>query len=154
MSTYIYSPEYGLPNVMVFKPLSMHDWSRLDDPIDFVQETYLQAEPQIHHVSVFPHALHPWSGAYMNARTGERLPRQAVTAVRTQNAIRAGHQPPFPERMDPLARELGFEDWDDLDANLAPLVPIDIRYLTEFLGVFTDPDVWKQLRPMLYTYWA
>jgi hypothetical protein len=37
---------------------------------------------------------------------------------------------------------------------VVPKVPEEIRDLAEFGQLFTHAGVWRQLRPVLYTYWS
>ena len=148
--------EYGLPEVLLLQPLSMlGEWSRYDDSIDYAQETYLRGdEAQQNRVEPITHCvaagLYPWSGTYMDDRTGERLGDMVMHWIRVTNSLKGD---PGTE-MDLLARAAGFADHADALAHCAPLVPEEIRDLATFAGLFTDDTVWRQLRPVLYTYWS
>jgi hypothetical protein len=158
----IYRSEYGLPNVLLLKPLSMRDWYRAVDAIDYIEETYLRpgnAEPQMNHVEVLEHGIYPFSAAYMDKRTGERLPHEIMWWIRAQSSTReaaaAGEEPPLTsEHLDHLARALKFENAAEANENVRPVVPEEIRDLAEFGELFTSPDVVLQLRPLLYVYWS
>lgn len=139
-----YSPEYGLPNVLCFQPVSCRDWRRYDDIIDWMVESYLQADAQTNRVDVFRHGIYPWSGSYMDARTGEPLPSEVMYWVRTREAGESQ------EILRTLAEGANF----DPEADVQPSIPEPIRDLLTFAEVFSEPEVMFQLRPMLYTYWS
>lgn len=148
-----YSPEYGLPNVLALQPLAMTNWARHDDSIDYVQETWLrpQRKRQLNHVEEIPGCLYPWEGAYMDAQTGERLPQDILEWVRLRN------DRPFPRReegLEVLAQHFGFADHAEATARVVPVIPEEVRDLLEFSQLFSDDKAWRQLRPLLYTYWS
>lgn len=142
--------EFGLPNVIVFTPPSMPDWRRYDDPIDWVEETYPlgDQEAQANDARQFPHGFYPYSGSYMDTRTGEDLDQNIMYWVRGVSA-NADEQ-----ELDGLAQVAGFATHREAAAYVAPIVPDDVRRLVKFLKVFNSPDGWRELRPTLYTYWS
>lgn len=149
---FAYQGEYGMPNVLVLKPLSMNDWSRFDDAIDYMAETHLYSsltDPQANRIDSFGlHGLYPWSSIYMDARTGDRLQDGILW-------VRLFWDPPPPDGAKlAVAKHLGFENVEEAEANITPVVPVEVRDVAEFAGLFTSDDVWLQLKPMLYTYWA
>lgn len=151
--------EYRLGNVIAVQPLAAADWRRHDDMIDWVEETYrANGEPQRNWVDVLPHGIYPWSGSYMDARDGRHLPHEVMTLVRVVSHAREKGTDPVEladRALDArLWEELGFEDVEQAVENTVPLVPDEVRLLCEFVGLFTDGDAWKQLRPLLYTWWS
>jgi hypothetical protein len=145
-----YNPEFGLGNVLVLQPLAMHDWTRYDDPIDWVEESYLSDPPQANRAQVLRYGLYPYMAQYMDSRTGERLPNdQTMTWVRS---LTSDFYDLYDQ--DEMARGLGFDDHAQALELIAPNVPAEIRDIARFCELFTIDDVWKQLRPMLYVYWA
>ena len=143
--------EYGMKNVLVLKPICCDDWYRYDDSIDYVEETYKWSsdkDAQSNHVRVLKYGLYPWSGTFMNAKEGERV-REGIDFI---HAKRPNLRPFY--NVDELAQKLGFENEADADLNLVPLVPYEIRSLAEYGNLFTNDEVWRQLRPMIYTYWS
>lgn len=148
-----YQPEYGLANVLALQPLACADWKRYDDPIDYMTETFI-AEPAgengINHVEVFAHGIHPFNASYMDARTG--------LLIKDLQPIEVGWVLRDDERYEPMTADvisrLGFSDRAEFLQNVVPKVPQEIRDIAEFTGLFTHDHVWRQLRPLLYTYWA
>lgn len=149
---FIHQREYGLPSVVLLKPLSFEDWRRYDDAIDYVEETYLRPdeERQINWVKELPHGIYPYSGIYMDRRTGERLKDPLETLWR-----RRYFSPNVTdETREDIAMAMGCATFEEADKTFGPLVPVEIRDLVEWGELFTDDTVWRQLRPMLYTYWS
>jgi hypothetical protein len=152
----IWNGEFGLPNVLVVQPLAMHDWDRYDDPIDYVEETWVQGRGitgDFRHVEpIGLHTLYPFE-AFMDADTGEKLGDKVYYWVRAVNDNRV--QDLSVEERDTLAQHFaGFETHDEALRRVVPVVPTEVRAITEYLGVFTSGDVWRQLRPVLYVYWS
>jgi hypothetical protein len=163
---FTYQPEFGLPEVLMLTPFSRPDWRRSDDTIDYLTESYQLPgegirEPamkdQPDHVAVLPNAPYPFNGMFMDKRTGERLSK-SLDWVRIWNSL--GRHRIFEEgseqrrMLDLLAQAAGLAGHDEAAEVVVPLVPDEIRDLAEFGQMFTGPDVWLQLRPLLYTFWG
>lgn len=154
--TFAWQGEFGLPNVLVLTPLTMKDWRRYDDGIDYAVETYLwerDEDQQTNRVDHFGHGLYPWNGLHMDARTGVRIDSNLAMAwVRTHWP---NNKPDETKKLqDGLALAMGFEDRHEAERCVVPWVPEEIQDLARFGELFTDENVWTQLRPMLYTYWS
>jgi hypothetical protein len=154
-----YNPEFGMPTVLVLTPLGKPDWSRYDDDMDYTMETYLRPrKAQTNHVEVLPHPPFPFNGFYMDNRTGERLNDRVMWWIRARSNFdslpRAGRAAAL-EGLDLLAAECTpYADHEEASRYVIPQVPEEIRDLAEYGELFTEPDVWLQLRPVLYTYWG
>lgn len=149
----VYEHEYGLPEVLVIRPVTKDDWSRFDDDIDYMTETYpWSADSQKNRVQVFDHPPFPFNGFYMDKRDGRKLPDAVFPWWQLQNGTRDRE---FREQAaDLFAREMGFAGHAEAAENVVPQVPEEIRDLAEFGQLFTHAGTWRQLRPLLYTYWA
>lgn len=149
----VYEHEYGLPEMLVLRPVTKDDWYRFDDDIDHMTETYpWREDSQTNRVQVFEHPPFPFNGFYMDKRDGRKLPDAVFPWWQLQNGTRNRE---FREQAaDLFAREMGFAGHAEAVENVAPQVPEEIRDLAEFGRLFTGPDVWLQLRPLLYTWWA
>lgn len=148
---YAWSPEGELPDVLVFQPLSMPDWSRYDDVIDAIIEGLAAGdEPFGDHLEQLKHNIYPWSGSYMDTVSGERLDDKVMPWVRSCNDTKIYTDGDREE----YAQALGYKDHAEALQRVAPLVPDEIRDLVRYLDVFADEDAWKDLRPMLFTYWS
>jgi len=145
-----YANEYGMKNVLLLKPLGMKEWSRYDDMLDWVEETYVrdpEGENGANWVKVLDDGIFPYNGTYMDARTGERI-RDGITLRRIlQSNVNEW-------KWDTIEEDYGFKSMDDIRENLVPFVPQEIRDIAEWGQLFTNDNVWKQLRPMIYVYWS
>jgi hypothetical protein len=144
--------EGGLPNVLLVRPVGFPHWYRYDDPIDFQEEVMRDGHPDPRVVEI-DGGIYPWVGTYMDVRTGERVDSTAVSIWR-----QIAHGDMADEEkgtaLDRIAQVLGYADHAEAQRFVAPVVPPDVRYVCDWGGLFTGPDVWRQLRPLLYVYWA
>jgi hypothetical protein len=160
--TWAYDPEFGCKEVILFQPISCHDWRRYDDMLDWIEETYFcRAESsQLDHWEPIPHGIYPWNATYMDIRTGERIKDRhglLMSLVRVQSHLceEGKEDEPTGGAWDNIARELGLADtYEETMKLVAPFVPQEVRWLCEFLGVFNDPATVNQLRPMIYVWWS
>lgn len=153
----IWNAEFGLGNVLLLQPLACKDWNRNDDAIDYVEETYSRPQGQTDHFETFSQGIHPWTASYMDIRTGEEIKWEKIMHwMRLSNAVAAEPQK-FSNSvadLDTFADLAGFENHEDAALHCAPMVPDVIRDFLNFTGLFKDEDTWKQLRPLVYTYWG
>lgn len=153
--------EYGLPNVLVVRPAGEADWHRHDDPIDY-QEEAIRGNFTDYRVERTVGNIHPYEGIYMDARTGEQIIGKQADLVRAwRRLINAPLKEGVSEAertavLDKMAPRLGLDVKDHAEAErfIVPLVPDTIRRVCEWGELFTSPDVWRQLRPLVYTYHA
>ena len=158
---FAWEPEFGLPNVLAIQPVTAAKWSRHDDTIDYTEEVWLRDRDCEPRVEVVAGGLWPHLG-YMDKRTGKLLDdRSIIPWVRFRNRKRGGGKygpEEDTERVahveDELARMAGLADNQDALENVIPMVPQEIRDIIQFSKVFTSEDIWTQLRPILYVYWA
>jgi hypothetical protein len=144
--------------VLLIRPIYLNKWHRVDDDIDVVTHERMHGFAPSSHVHVLNYGLHPYGGLYMDKRNGRRLPNTIMTW------IQASYHAVDPERrkqerevsevvLSALARTAGFESHREARENVVPLVPASVRHVVEFGGLFTNPRVVWELRPMLYTFW-
>lgn len=149
----------GLNNVFCIKPVTCADWYRFDDIMDYVEENYIHSPGGVQdRVNVIPHGHYPYSGIYMDKRTGERIKGYDINAwVRAWTNLPAKEQKKImktdPSLFDDFSSGFGMTHVEAVE-NVAPFVPEDVRNVADFMDVFTSPDVWKELRPVIYTWWA
>jgi hypothetical protein len=151
--------EYGLPNVLVVRPAGETDWHRYNNPID-CQEEAIRGKFMDYRVERTVGNIYPYEGIYMDARTGEQIVGKQADLVRAwRRLINAPLKEGVSEAeraiaLDKVASRLGFDVKDHAEAEqcIVPLVPDVIRRVCEWGELFTSPDVWRQLRPVLYTY--
>lgn len=149
----VHRDEFGLPEVLVLRPLAHHDWFRFDDTIDYMEETYPWTDgSQQNRVKVYDHGPFPYNAAYMDMRDGRVLPRDVMTWWRLQSD--ASGSDDKAKALEIFAKGCGFASHAEALENVRPEVPEEIRDLAEFAQLFTHAGVWRQLRPLLYTYWC
>lgn len=149
--------EGGCWNVLLVQPVGFDKWSRYDDPIDVAEECASDSGTLGGRVTPMPYGIFPFEGLYMDSRDGRRLDSTAkrmIDRLLDGGPEDAGVSPERHRAAGHLARVLGFEDTDEASRCIAPVVPSDIRNVCSWLDLFTGPDVWLQLRPMLYVYWS
>lgn len=156
----VHSFDYGLPNVMAFVPPSYSStWIQDDNLFDYV-EAHLgdgpDTAPALHDVP----GIDPFDGRWMDKATGLELNHNYVRGYRRALALNTDI-----EQHDIAARRISvagrprpegplFPDAAIAAERLTRLVPGEVRELTLFGRLFTTPDIWKSLRPVLYTYWS
>lgn len=148
-----HEPEAGRPDVLLVQPIGLPDWSRYDDPIDYAEEVALR-EPRESRVVPIPRGIHPFDGLYMHARTGARLNAAGVNAFRALSRSESPEEAKRAVLLDKVAGKLGFADRADAERGIVPWVPGDVRRVCAWANLFADPNTWRQLRPLLYVYWA
>ena len=89
----------------------------------------------------------------MDARTGEPAP--ADTALWARFAARYEDGDLSEQALRELAAVL-FPDWtlEEARMRIVPSVPSEVRDLCEYLELFTDPGTWRELRPVIATWWC
>lgn len=144
--------EYMEKNVLLIRPLSCKDWDRHDDPIDYVEETFRYSETEMGVTNWYreiPGGIFPYSGMFINARTGEKI-EDGITIWR----ILTWKDWDKMYDLETVAKKSGFFDGEDARQNLVPQVPNEITDLVKWGKLFKDENAWKQLRPIIYTYWS
>lgn len=154
----VHEPETGSPKVLVVTPPWAHDWCRWDDPIDYQVETSRRRPGVGPRVQVLRYAPFPFDGLYMDADSGERFEPAQNGSVFAQcrAAVREhGLDGTSVAELDAIARTLlAIPTWQEACRRVVPAVPDDVAALVEWGHLFTDPAVVRQMRPVIYTYWA
>lgn len=146
------------PEILVLvPPASMHRWCRNDDPIDYVEASLLPDGGRDNSLVPLNRGIGGYSERFMDLDGTELDPG----AARFDYLARLGMPD---EELDNLAARIKpLDPADDrhpyttgveASARIVPFVPDDLQRLTEYGKIFTSDDVWKQLRPVLFTYWA
>lgn len=154
----------GLPGVMVLVPPSLAaEWIQNDNIFDYV-EAHLGDQPDTEPTLREIRGIYPYDGLWMDKLTGLELHPGQVSRF-----FRMIEQKADPLHLLAAARKITpFSPWEDAgdpaqplfkDAGtaadrLARLVPAEIQELAAMGKLFTSPDTWKSLRPVLYTYWS
>jgi hypothetical protein len=145
--------EYGLPNVLVVRPVGFPDWHRHDDPIDYQEEVLREDHPDPRAVRPLG-GLYPFNGLHMDVRTGERIEGTMVNTWRRAASSTSEDEENRLAVLDLLARGFGYADHAEAERFVAPLVPHEVRHVCAWGKLFTSKEVCFQLRPLIYTYWA
>lgn len=145
--------EYGSADILLVRPVHETGWSRYDDPLDYADET--TAHPECGPRVVPLDGIYPYTGIYIDSRDGRILDRTARRLIQrmAQKWDEEGGAK-YRDAADHLSRSLGFDDAGQALALMAPMIPGDVRRFAGWAGLFTGPDVWLQLRPVLYVYWS
>lgn len=147
--------EYGRQDVLLIRPMAFGKWSRYDDPIDYAEECALHEDPTAPRVVPLPQGIWPFESLYMDSRDGRRLDGTVKWVFdRLMHGKTDGPTPEQRRAVDHLAHRLGFDDADQARTCIVPWVPGDVRRIASWGSLFTEPDVWLKLRPMLYVYWS
>lgn len=145
--------EYGLPNVLVVRPVGFPNWRRHDDPIDYQEEVLRDDHPDPRVVRPLG-GLYPFDGLHMDVRTGERIGGTMVNTWRRAASSTSKNEENRLAVLDLLARGLGYADHDEAERFVAPFVPHEVRHVCAWGKLFTSKEVCFQLRPLIYAYWA
>lgn len=146
----------GLRDLLLIQPVGYSGWSRYGDHIDQQEEAMLYPgiEPR---VVPMLYGIYPFEGLYMDSRDGRKLDSTAKRLVDRLLKAAEKDDDKREDRLqaaDHMAKSMGFENAGHAQEHVAPVVPPDIRYVISWLNLFNGPDVWLQLRPVLYVYWS
>ncbi len=153
--------ESSSPFPLVVRPLCYPEWSRSDDSIDYSADQLRDdmGSPRCERLAA---GIFPFDGQLMDAETGERLPKEALTWRQVTRSPGGRPSAGKDERLSHISalelftRDLlpQYPDYQTAVARVVSLVPQEIRDVCEFLELFTGKDTWKQLRPVLATWWG
>lgn len=157
--------DFGLGTVFCVVPLWLqHEWVRHEDTIDMLIDGYVLGHSGDDWVKTLRSGIYPYSGTYMDKRTGERITKDIGSWARVMSNNRYGEWklPPRVRRrgadgielMDTLAWLGGFKTHAEAMEFCRPHVPEEVRDLCEFGEVFKDSRAVLDFVPMIYTYWS
>jgi hypothetical protein len=153
----VHQVESGPEVLVLIPPVYLHRWCRDDDSIDYIEASLLPDGGRDNSLVALQRGVGAYEGRFMDV-DGIELNEQA-----RHFAYFAGQDMPEEELdniasrikpADPAADRPMYSGAVEARERIVPLVPSDLRRLAEYGQLFTGPDVWKQLRPVLYTYWA
>lgn len=148
-------------SVIVVRTFCYPEWSRQDDSIDYSADQ-LRDDMGESRWELLRTGIFPFDGQLMDAETGERLPREALTWRQVTRSLEKDPPAGKDNRLDRVgALELftkdllpQYPDYQTAVARVVQCVPQEVRDICEFLGLFTSDETWKQLRPVLATWWG
>lgn len=162
-----YYPEWGLPNVLLFQPISQSDWLQCRSPVDHYEQVLdsrkegralcevrdVLKEGQIN--GFYPYDI--GMVRYPFRETPEELIEAQTEHVQEgidSYNLRSGavdgaywNSLIWPEsEVTPEFREHLLQDWNCV-------IPPDILLFAHYSGIFTNFETVYTLRPVIYTYW-
>lgn len=155
----IYQRESGPDILLLIPPVYIHSWLRRDDSIDYAEARLQPGGGLDNKLVPMDVGFGAYSTRFMDV-DGTDLPSTAAEFVQLAEAGMPA------DELDRIARDIRPLDWkfnDDrqlyagaaeASARIVPTVPPDLRHLSAYGQLFTSDEVWKQLRPVLYTYWS
>lgn len=168
MDNIIYDGEYGDPGTLLIIPPGMHkSWHRSGDHIDSMEASLEDTDNTDPSVKILPFPPYPFDGM-MDARTGEQISEELSRKLRSIKTLERAIKRSAPisdQASDDITKGLellredasksvGCKDYGEFQRIIVPAVPIEVRDFVEWAGIFNNPESWKDLRPMIYTYWA
>lgn len=152
----IYEGELGDPGTLVLVPPgNLNTWVRHNDSLDYHEAKLRQPHDMTEHVIELSRGIEPWV-AYMRTDTGETLSYADLQFFHLfESELSNEERANVTLALQKLAERFNWtgEPKEFLKV-IVPEVPHEIKLLAEWTGIFTSPDAWKRLRPMIYTYWA
>lgn len=144
--------EFGIGEVMLFRPFSHKNWLRYDDPIDHQEESRNRCE-------TLDTPIYPWSWWTKIREPERKLEGSYKSYCRDSDMqfIDSGDYNQLVGRWDkkspPLAKK---NDLDHFLNDYRPIFPIDVTaMLWLFSPAFKDiVEFGNALRPMIYVYWS
>lgn len=144
--------EYGIPNVMLFRPFCRKDWLRYDDQIDYNEERGNRCK--FLNAPLYPHT---WWTKIAEPTTKLEGRYTAYTKDGKFQFIEGGDYNMLVGRWDdrtpPIAKG---KDLEHFENNYRPVFPIDLTAVLWFYSpAFKDiVEFANTLRPMIYVYWS
>jgi hypothetical protein len=162
-----YEGEYGDPGTILIVPPGLgSQWSHYDDKLDAVEASLNGNHSLSPEVKAVPFSPYPFDG-WMDTRTGEKISFEVESKMGVINlltrSLEDGNLPEDKreniaqglERIQAkFAETVGTDTYEEADKVIVPLVPPEVKDFAEWSGVFPDGETWKELRPMIYSYWA
>lgn len=156
--TVVHRDESGPETLVLIPPAYLHRWCRSDDTIDYIEAALLpddagRDDSLIHlktGIGAYASRFMDVDGTELNANA-ERfllLARDGMPDYEL-DSLASDIEP-----LDPIDCRHLYASSAEASARIVPYVPSDLRRLADYGQLFTSDDVWKQLRPVLYSYWA
>lgn len=134
-----YDEEFGLSNVLLLMPLNHKDWCRVDDAIDYYEDSLRGDDTGVPYVKMIDRPLYPWS-SFVDKETGQNIP------LHLSSLIHRGYED--------TAKKLGYDSCDDFFNKTTAEIPECIRLFVEWTDMFVDSKTLFEFKPMIYTYWS
>lgn len=149
----IYSNEGGDPGTLLIIPPGLYEQNyRFNSKIDRYESVFRQGESMKYTVDLLPTGIAPWDG-WMMKSTGKKLDGTCHDLLEWIYAEASGEE--IPKGYAALAKYLELDVSPvEMESMITPEIPDAIKIFAEWLRMFRDPNIYKDIRPMIYTYWA
>jgi hypothetical protein len=140
--------------LIVMPPFLGQSWHRSDDPIDHAFADGLVGN----RLTFSDWRFHPYEGLWMDADTGAKLNHYAAKFRRA--AARSGADDASLDLLAAVIAPFGtpapgpYVDRHEALASIVPIVPLELRWLAEYLGLFSTPEDVLKLRPARAVWWG
>jgi hypothetical protein len=153
----VHRSESGPEVLLLIPPVSLHRWCREDDTIDYVEASLLPDGGQDNSLVALQCGIGIYSGRFMDIDGTELNKDAQLFTYFAGQAMPEDELDNIASRIKPAAPAVDRRMYSgavEARERIVPYVPSDLRRLAEYGQLFTSEDVWKSLRPVLYTYWA
>ncbi|MFM9452533.1 hypothetical protein [Streptomyces europaeiscabiei] len=144
--------DYRRGGALLVRPVGYTNWHRYGDVID-TEEEYARHGAMVSRTLTLPDGIFPFSGLWMDARTGEQL-KEPHASIWQRVARQPDGTRDRDRALDLMAKTLCFQDRAEAARSIVPFVPPEVRRICEWAQLFSSPEVCFQLRPLLYCYWS
>lgn len=155
--TVVHQVESGPETLVLINPVSLHRWCREDDSIDYIEASLLPDGGRDDSLVALQRGIGGYAGRFMDV-DGTELNEHAERIIYFASLeMPEDELDSIASRIKPMDRtddRNPYANAAEAREHIVPFVPTDLRRLAEYGQLFTSDDVWKQLRPVLYTYWA
>jgi hypothetical protein len=147
-SSFVMQTTFGGASIFLITPVEYIDeWHRYDEMIDWVEES--QNYQQTNRYQLIDRPLYPYD-VFMHADTGEIFPHGCQMTSVVNQLLKSGELNSCTE----FLKAKGFGSITEFKNTVVPKVPMSVRYMAEWLGIFKDPKTVLNLRPMVTVYWS
>ena len=143
--------EFGIPGVLLFRPLMCRDWSRYDNIIDYYEE------PINRFRFLDNTGIYPWNGPMIRFRPAPRGVWKDKESEEKYAVMEGGHYNQFVGRWDPNQKPFAEGRFlKHLLEDYRPKTPFELHViLWYYRKAFKDiVGLLNNLRPMIYVYWS
>ncbi|WP_422759127.1 hypothetical protein [Paenarthrobacter sp. C1] len=152
----VHQCESAPETLVVIPPVSLHRWRRTDDSIDYVEASLLPDGGRGNSLVRLQQGISGYADRFMDVDGTELNEEAQRFAFLDSQGMPEDELDAIARRIKPLAAaddRHPYPSAAEARGCVVPLVPSDLRRLAEYGQLFSSDDVWKQLRPVLYTYW-
>jgi hypothetical protein len=153
----VHRDESGPEVLVLIPPVYLHRWCRDDDDFDYVEASLMPDAGQANSLVALQCGIGAYAGRFMDVDGTELNEQARHFSFFAGQGMPEGELNNIASRIKPMDRTDGpslYSGAAEARERIVPCVPPDLRRLAAYGQLFTSDDVWKQLSPVLYTYWA